>query len=58
MAEQFGEKSGLKIPVVESTGTGGGLKLFCSGVGEATPDIANASRQIKRTKWMPAPLPA
>ena len=42
VAEQFGQKSGLKTPVVESTGTGGGIKLFCSGVGEATPDITNA----------------
>ena len=49
VAEQFGQKSGLKTPVVESTGTGGGIKLFCSGVGEATPDIANTSRQIKKT---------
>jgi phosphate transport system substrate-binding protein len=50
VAEQFGQKSGLKTPVVESTGTGGGIKLFCSGVGEATPDIANASRQIKKSE--------
>jgi phosphate transport system substrate-binding protein len=50
VAEQFGQKSGLKTPVVESTGTGGGLKLFCAGVGEATPDIANASRQIKKSE--------
>ena len=50
VAEQFGQKSGLKTPVVESTGTGGGIKLFCSGVGEATPDITNASRAIKKTE--------
>ena len=50
VAEQFGQKSGLKTPVVESTGTGGGLKLFCAGVGEDTPDIANASRQIKKSE--------
>jgi phosphate transport system substrate-binding protein len=50
VAEQFGQKSGLKTPVVESTGTGGGIKLFCSGAGEATPDIANASRQIKKSE--------
>ena len=48
MAEQFGQKSGMKTPVVESTGTGGGFKLFCSGVGEGTPDITNASRGIKK----------
>jgi len=35
---------------VESTGTGGGIKLFCTGVGEDTPDIANASRQIKKSE--------
>ena len=50
VAEQFGQKSGLKTPVVESTGTGGGIKLFCAGVGEDTPDIANASRQIKKSR--------
>ena len=50
VAEQFGQKSGLKTPVVESTGTGGGIKLFCAGVGEATPDVVNASRQIKKTE--------
>jgi phosphate transport system substrate-binding protein len=50
VAEQFGQKSGLKTPVVESTGTGGGIKLFCAGVGENTPDITNASRQIKKSE--------
>lgn len=44
-AEQFGQ-AGNKTPIVESTGTGGGLKLFCEGLGEKTPDIANASRAI------------
>ena len=50
VAEQFGQKSGMKTPVVESTGTGGGFKLFCGGVGEDTPDIANASRPIKKSE--------
>jgi phosphate transport system substrate-binding protein len=50
VAEQFGKASG-KTPVVESTGTGGGLKLFCAGVGEQTPDIANASRPIKKAEF-------
>ena len=50
VAEQFGQKSGMKTPVVESTGTGGGMKLFCAGVGESTPDITNASRRIKKTE--------
>lgn len=47
-AEEFGKTGGFKTPVVESTGTGGGLKLFCEGVGTATPDITNASRRIKK----------
>lgn len=37
----------IKSPIIESTGTGGGIKLFCSGVGASTPDIANASRRMK-----------
>jgi phosphate transport system substrate-binding protein len=47
VAEQFGKTSGMKTPVVESTGTGGGMKLFCAGVGENTADFTNASRAIK-----------
>jgi phosphate transport system substrate-binding protein len=47
VAEQFGRAGKFKTPKVESTGTGGGLKLFCSGVGAQFPDIANASRAIK-----------
>jgi phosphate transport system substrate-binding protein len=47
VAEQFGRANKFKTPTVESTGTGGGIKLFCSGVGVGTPDIANASRRIK-----------
>lgn len=47
VAEQFGKKSSFTTPVVESTGSGGGLKLFCSGVGEKTPDITNSSRRMK-----------
>jgi phosphate transport system substrate-binding protein len=46
VAEQFGKQPGQKTPVVESTGTGGGFKLFCSGVGVQHPDIANASRRV------------
>ncbi len=49
VAEQFG-RSGFKTPVVESTGSGGGLKLFCSGVGVDTPDITNSSRAIKSSE--------
>ena len=47
VAEQFGKTSGFKTPVVESTGTGGGMKLFCAGVGAEHPDATNASRRIK-----------
>jgi phosphate transport system substrate-binding protein len=47
VAEQFGKTSHFKSPKVESTGSGGGLKLFCEGVGVKYPDIANASRRIK-----------
>jgi phosphate transport system substrate-binding protein len=47
VAEQFGRAGKFKTPKVESTGTGGGLKLFCNGVGPQFPDIANASRKIR-----------
>lgn len=47
VAEQFGKTSGSKTPKIESTGTGGGFKLFCGGVGVDHPDISNASRAIK-----------
>ena len=46
VAERFG-KTGFSTPVIESTGTGGGMKLFCAGVGTDHPDITNASRKIK-----------
>ena len=51
VAENFGKTSGMKTPVVESTGTGGGMKLFCSGAGEDTPDMTNASRRIKKSEF-------
>ena len=47
VAETFGQSTDFPTPVVESTGSGGGLKLFCAGVGEEHPDITNASRRIK-----------
>lgn len=50
VAERFGKSTDFKTPVVESTGSGGGLKLFCSGVGEKFPDIANSSRRIKSSE--------
>jgi phosphate transport system substrate-binding protein len=51
VAENFGKTSGMKTPVVESTGTGGGMKLFCAGVGESHPDATNASRRMKKGEW-------
>jgi phosphate transport system substrate-binding protein len=51
VAEQFGKSGGGKTPVVESTGTGGGFKLFCAGVGEGHPDLTNASRAIKKGEF-------
>ena len=50
VAERFGKSTKFSTPKVESTGSGGGLKLFCSGVGSATPDITNASRAIKSSE--------
>jgi phosphate transport system substrate-binding protein len=50
VAEQFGKTTKFKTPKVESTGSGGGLKLFCSGVGVEHPDITNASRRIKKSE--------
>ena len=50
VAEEFGKTTSFKTPVIESTGTGGGFKLFCSGVGVDTADISNASRAIKKSE--------
>ena len=50
VAEYFGKSSSFPTPLVESTGSGGGLKLFCAGAGESHPDIANASRRIKKSE--------
>ncbi|MBD3829798.1 MAG: substrate-binding domain-containing protein [Arcobacter sp.] len=47
VAEEFGATTKFPTPVVESTGTGGGMKLFCAGVDLNTPDITNASRRMK-----------
>ncbi|MDH5611524.1 MAG: substrate-binding domain-containing protein [Gammaproteobacteria bacterium] len=51
VAERFGSSGKFKTPVVESTGTGGGMKLFCQGVGESNPDVANASRAMKSSEF-------
>jgi phosphate transport system substrate-binding protein len=51
VAEQFARANPkFRAPIVESTGTGAGMKLFCSGVGPNTPDMANASRRIKASE--------
>jgi phosphate transport system substrate-binding protein len=50
VAEQFGKTTKFKAPKVEATGSGGGLKLFCDGVGVKFPDIANSSRRIKASE--------
>jgi phosphate transport system substrate-binding protein len=50
VAEQFGRGGKFKTPKVESTGTGGGIKLFCAGIGPQHPDVANASRRIKASE--------
>jgi len=50
VAEQFGKTTKYKTPKIESTGSGGGLKLFCAGVGVEHPDITNASRRIKKSE--------
>jgi phosphate transport system substrate-binding protein len=50
IAEEFGNLTKFKTPIVESTGTGGRMKLFCSGIGENYPDFTNASRAIKASE--------
>lgn len=49
-AESFGRSTDFKTPVIESTGTGGGMKLFCNGVGTQHADLTNASRAIKKSE--------
>lgn len=51
VAERFAKASGAATPKVESTGTGGGMKLFCGGVGTGHPDLTGASRQIKKSEF-------
>ena len=50
VAEEFGQITDYRTPVVESTGSGGGLNLFCAGIGVVHPDIANSSRRIKSSE--------
>lgn len=51
VAEEFAARTGAPAPVLESTGTGGGFKVFCGGVGENHPDITGASRRITRSEF-------
>ncbi len=51
VAEQFGKSTDYKTPKIESTGSGGGLKLFADGIGVQHPDITNASRRIKKSEY-------
>jgi phosphate transport system substrate-binding protein len=52
VAEQFVRNNpSFKAPIIESTGTGGGMKLFCAGVGTGHPDIETASRRIKKSEF-------
>lgn len=50
VAEVFGNKTDYRTPTVEATGSGGGMKLFCSGIGISYPDITNASRRMKKSE--------
>lgn len=51
VAERFGRGSNNPTPKIESTGSGGGMKLFCAGVGTQHPDITNASRRMKKSEF-------
>ena len=51
VAENFGKTTDFNTPIIESTGSGGGMKLFCAGVGVQHPDITNASRRIKSSEF-------
>jgi phosphate transport system substrate-binding protein len=51
VVEEFGATTNYPTPVIESTGSGGGMRLFCDGVGVDTPDITNASRRMKPSEF-------
>jgi phosphate transport system substrate-binding protein len=51
VAEKFGKTTSFKTPTIESTGSGGGAKLFCAGVGVEHPDVTNASRRMKKSEF-------
>ena len=50
VAERFGRRTSFRTPKVESTGSGGGFKLFCNGIGVGYPDITNSSRRVKQSE--------
>jgi len=51
VAERFANTTGRPSPIVESTGTGGGMQIFCEGIGEGHPDLTGASRSMKASEW-------
>ena len=51
VSEEFANKASFSAPVVESTGTGGGMKIFCQGIGTEHADITGASRAMKKSEW-------
>ncbi len=51
VAEQFANNTGFPSPIVESTGTGGGMQIFCGGIGEEFADITGASRSMKASEY-------
>ncbi len=51
VAEEFANQTGMQPPVVESTGSGGGMQIFCQGIGEAHPDITGSSRAMKQSEY-------
>lgn len=51
VAEEFSNETGAPAPIVESTGTGGGMQVFCGGIGEGFPDISGASRRMKKSEY-------
>ncbi len=51
VAEKFGKSTEFRTPIIEATGSGGGIKLFCAGVGKVHPDFTNASRRMKKSEF-------
>lgn len=51
VAEQFANLTGAPSPIVESTGTGGGMQIFCGGIGEAHADVTGASRAMRASEF-------